>query len=339
MSKSNAAIAILGLILTVACLALFRQLGAERSRAQSLEAQVRELQRELKAPQSRPSEEPESAPAPQLPESTPAAAAVSPTSTGSSAQSKPVETTPPEHLAQWRQLLADPAYRNAMRVQHRMQLEPQRADIASMVGLSPDETDRFLDLLAEHSIRDNEFRTKDDLAGVDPNSQEGRRKNRERHDQLRNERREFLGEERFRRWTEYVDSASARAEVRELRAQLATSTSPLRDDQATPLIAALAAEHRRHTAERQQHHGGAQWTESTPSAEQIAYMERRAELIEESLERSKEAGAMYLDSEQQRRFNETLERRREQARAEFEMWRASLKAEKRLRTATGSPQR
>ena len=217
-----------------------------------------------------------------------------------------------------------------------MQLEPQRADIASALGLSPDETDRFLELLAEHSIRDSEYRMKAEVAGDGQNSEEWRREYRERHDQLRSERKAFLGEERFRRWTEYVDSAGARAEVRELRAQLATSTSPLRDDQTTPLIAALAAEQRRHTAERQQHHGGEQWTDETPAAQRIAYMERRTELIEESLERSREAGAMYLDSEQQRRFDEMLERRREQAHAELETWRASLKAEKRLRTATGS---
>lgn len=337
MSKTTAAIAVLALLVAVACLLLSAQLGAERSRVESLEAQLRQLQRELNAPQSRPSERRESASTPQSSGSTPAAAPAF--STSSSAQSKPVETRPPEHLAQWRRLLADPAYRDAMRVQHRMQLEPQRADIASAVGLSPDETDRFLELLAEHSIRDSEYRTKDEIAGDDQNSEQWRRKNRERHDQLRYERRAFLGEERFRRWTEYVDSASARAEVRELRAQLATSTSPLRDDQATPLIAALAAEQQRHTAERQQHHGGEQWTDETPAAERIAYMERRAELIEESLERSREAGAMHLDSEQQRHFNETLERRREQARAELEMWRASLKAEKRLRTATGSRER
>jgi hypothetical protein len=336
MSKTNPAIAVLALILAAACVLFFRQVRVERDRSERLEAQVTQLQRELNAPQPRPPEQQESAPSSQPPGPAPAAASASATSSSSSAHSKPADTKPPEHLVHWRQLLADPAYRDAMRVQHRMQLEPQRADIASALGLSPDETDRFLDLLAEHSIRDNEYSTKAQLAGDDQNSEEWQRKYRERHDQLRSERKAFLGQERFRRWTEYVDSAGARAQIRELRAQLATSTSPLRDDQATPLIAALAAEQRRHAAERQQHHGGAQWTDETPAAERIAYMERRAELIEESLERSREAGAMYLDSEQQRRFDEMLERQREQARAELEMWRASQKAEKRLRSASGS---
>lgn len=336
MNRTNTAIAALALILGVGCVLLFRQLDAERGRAETLAAQVTQLQRELDTPQPGPPEQQESASTSQSPGSASAAAPASSTSSSAPVQSKPAGTKPPDHLVQWRQLMADPAYRDAMRVQQRTQLEPQRADIASALGLSPDETDRFLELLAEHSIRDSEFRTKDDLAGLDQNSEDVRRKNRQRHDQLRSERKAFLGEERFRRWTEYVDSAGARAQIRELRTQLATSTSPLRDDQATPLIAALAAEQRRHSAERQQHHGGAQWTEETPASERIAYMERRAELIEESLERSREAGAMYLDSEQQRRFDEMLERQREQARAELEMWRAQESADKRRRTATGS---
>jgi len=217
-----------------------------------------------------------------------------------------------------------------------LQLEPQYSELAAELGLSQDEADRFLDLLAEQSLRESKYGMKDDLGANSENWEERRRRLKERHEQAENERKALLGEERFRTWTEYVNSAGARAQVRDLRTELATSSSPLREDQIKPLVKALAAEQQRHSAERQQHHSGAEWTDETPAAERIAYMERRAALIEESLERSREAGAMYLDSEQQRRFDEMLDRQRERARAEFELWRASLEAEKRGKAAAGS---
>ena len=45
-------------------------------------------------------------------------------------------------------------------------------------------------------------------------------------------------------------------------------------------------------------------------------MERRAELVEQSVARSREVGAMYLDSTQQRIFAAMLEAQSERARAE-----------------------
>jgi hypothetical protein len=62
----------------------------------------------------------------------------------------------------------------------------------------------------------------------------------------------------------------------------------------------------------------------------------RTESLEDSLERSSEAAAMYLDSEQQRRFDEILNRARERARADVERWRVSLAVEDRGKPAAGS---
>jgi hypothetical protein len=200
--------------------------------------------------------------------------------------------------------------------------------------LSEDEADRFLDLLAEQSLRESEQRMKD--GRNDQNLEDRRRRYDEFNEQTEAERKALLGKERFRTWNEYVNSAAARAQMRELRTQLATSSSPLREDQIKPLVKALAAEHQRHAAERKQHHASAQWNEETPAAEQMTYMKRRAALIEESLERSREIAAMHLDSEQQRRFDEMLNRQRERARADLELWRASLEAEKRGKVAAGS---
>jgi hypothetical protein len=331
MSKANVVLAAAAVVFGSGCFVLFRDLSTERNRVYALEAQVARLQREMKAP------EPVSSDKETAPTSDPGAEAVAAkpaASSSTSASSTPAATKSvaaerSAERAEWRRVLADPAYREAMRAEQRLRLKPQYPELAAELGLSQDEADRFLDLLAEQSLRDSES-AMEEKPGEDP-----QQRIRKRHEQAENERRAFLGEERFRAWTEYVNSAGARALVSDLRAQLATSSSPLREDQSKPLVKALAAEHQRHWAERQQNYSSAVWTEK-PVAERIAYMERRAALIEESLERSREAGAMYLDSEQQRRFDEMLDRQRERARAEFELWRASLEAEKRGKAAAGS---
>lgn len=69
-----------------------------------------------------------------------------------------------------------------------------------------------------------------------------------------------------------MNSTGARALVRELRTQLATTSSPLREEQAKPLVKALAAEQQRHWAEREQNHAGTD--ASAPVAERVAYMDR-----------------------------------------------------------------
>jgi hypothetical protein len=52
--------------------------------------------------------------------------------------------------------------------------------------------------------------------------------------------------------------------------------------------------------------------------------------------RSSEAGAMYLDSTQQRILDAMLARQSERARAEVVEWRAFWEADERARAAPGS---
>ena len=231
-----------------------------------------------------------------------------------------------EHDRQ-RRMLADPSYRAAAVAEQRFELQTEHPQLAAELGLSKDEVDRFLDLLAEQSVREYESAIKEQ-PGEDV--QQRRKKLLEQQQQ---ERREFLGEQQFQRWTEYVNSAGARGVVSQLRTQLATSSSPLHEGQIKPLVKALAAEQQRHWAEREENHSSAQWTDETPLAERVAYMERRAELVEQSVARSREVGAMYLDSTQQRIFAAMLEAQSERARAEVVSFQAFWEAEQRARAA------
>lgn len=327
MTKTNIVLAATAVVFAAGCFVLFKDTSAQRDRVRALEAQVAQLHREMTADTaaSQPVAAETAAPTSEPPAQ---AAAPPPAQTSTPAVAKPATDANRE----WRAVLADPAYRRARLAEARLELQRGYPQLVAELGLSAEEGERFLDLLADQSLRENERAMKNDSGS----GEEQMKWRRELYAQAEKERRAFLGEQRFRTWVEYVKSTEARSIVKDLRTQLATTNSPLRAEQVKPLVKALATEHERHAAERQQNYnsetGGGQWTEATPAAQQIEYMERRAALIEESLDRQREAGEMYLDSTQQREFNTMLDRRREQARVELESFRAQLEASARTRS-------
>jgi polyhydroxyalkanoate synthesis regulator phasin len=322
MTKTNIVLATSAVVFGAGCFVLFKEGGTQRSRVRALEAQVADLQREMmtiaSASQSVTSDTTSTS------EPSAQAAALQMSQPSAPTVAKPVTATNSE----WRAVLADPAYRRARLAEARLQLQRGYPQLVAELGLSADEAERFLDLLSEQSLRENE-RAMKKQSGQDPMQWR-----RELYAQAEKERRAFLGEERFATWTAYVNSTSARGFVNDLRTQLATTTSPLHEEQVKPLVKALATEHERHAVERRENYNaetssGGQWTDATPSAERIEYMERRAALIEASLDRQQEAGQVYLDSVQQREFNALLDRQREQARVELESFRAQVEAAER----------
>jgi hypothetical protein len=320
MTKANIVLAATAVIFATGCLVLFTDLGSERDRVRALEAQLASLQRDVSA-HSRASQP--AASAPEV-EAAPTEAAPARNVTVKPARAAATPSSAPPDNSEWRAVLADPEYRKARLAERRLQLQRGYPQLVEALGLSPDEAERFLDVLTEQSLRETELEMK-------KQPRDPMQLRRELYAQAENERREFLGEERYRAWLEYVNSSGARGLVNELRTQLATTNSPLREDQVNPLVKAIAKEQARHTAERRANHAGAQWTTETPPSEQIAYMERRNALIEETLQRQQEAGEMYLDSTQQRLFNAMLDRQREEARVELASWRAELEAQQRRR--------
>jgi hypothetical protein len=330
MARTNIVLAAAALLFAAGCLVLFKESNDQRDRVRVLEAQVAQLQRETTTAAT--SSEAVIPPVPEPTHEQAAQAVVPAPQPSTPAVTKPATAANDE----WRRVLADPAYRQTRLAQFRLQLQPGYPQLAAELGLSGDEAERFLDLLAEQNLRENEQGMKE------RGGQDYMQWSRKLHAQFEKERREFLGEERYRTWTEYVQSNEARSVVNELRTQLATTNSPLREEQVKPFIKALATEHARHAAERQENYqaenggAGGAWTEATPASQRIEYMERRAALIRESLDRQQESGEMYLDSAQQRAFNAMLDRRREYARIELESFRAELAATERNKPSTRS---
>ena len=326
MTRMNIVLAAAALVFAAGSFVLLKESGVQRDRVRALEAQVAQLQREMTAaisssqPVATNSAVEISQPAVQAAPSAP------PVQSNTPAVAKPATTA-----NQWRKVLADPAYRRARLAEVRLDMQRGYPQLVAELGLSHDEAERFLDLLAEQSLRESEQGMKE------RSGRDYAQWSRELYAQFENERRALLGEERFRTWTEYVQSTQARGMVSDLRTQLATTNSPLREEQVKPLVKALASEHVRHAAERQENYQGetggtGQWSESTPASQRIEYMERRDALIQASLDRQQETGAMYLDSVQQREFNAMLDRQRERARIELEAFRAEMEATERSRS-------
>ena len=206
MTKANLVLAAAATVLCVGCLVLFRDLSSERSRAHALEAQVAQLQRDMKRPEPaafdngiEPANEPEQS-APEQPAAAPSTTATSTPTT----EELFAAMNRAEHARQ-RRMLADPVYRAARVAEQRFELQTEHPQLAAELGLSKDEVDRFLDFLAEQSVREYESTIKEQ-PGED--MQQRRKKLLEQQQQ---ERREFLGEQQFQRWTDYVNSAGARS--------------------------------------------------------------------------------------------------------------------------------
>lgn len=331
MNKLNIVFATVAIAFGSGCFYLLHNLRTEQARADHLQLRIDELERSQKS-EPRGEERVVEAAAPTALDDTVAHTQLSPAPPPP--PPAPAKVMKPAALARnaavrrQRQALANPAYRDAMRAMHRTMIEQENPELAEALNLSPDEADRFLNLLADEVLREQE---QEGVYGekklTDLAQPERRRKGDERQRQIEAERADLLGELRLQEWKKYQQSKAARAQVRELRSNLGASAFPLRDDQVEPLIASIAAEQQRHQADRAKLHGASAWTDDTTEAERLDYMEQRKELIDESLTRTYEIARAHLDSTQLRRFNELLERDRNRARIELELWRAQAKLE------------
>jgi hypothetical protein len=240
MDKTNIVLAAVAVVCGVGCVTLFMNLNAERDHVEALEAQLAQLQHDLKVPQPPTSDTatPPISEAPAQDVATKPAVAAAASTSQARASPRPTAAEIDESGA----LMADPAYRKARLAEYRLRVQRQGySHLVAELGLSKDEAERFLDLLAEQSLRENESAMKKQ-PGENP-----QQRWRQLKEQAEKEIRAFLGEERFEAWKEYVNSAAVRGFV-----------------------------------------GNGQWTDDTPLSERIAHMERRAALIQESLDRQQE---------------------------------------------------
>jgi len=145
-----------------------------------------------------------------------------------------------------RQLMQDPDYREAVRVQQRSNMTRQYPGLAQELGLDPDQADRLFDLLTEQQMLNNEqAEMLWDSEGLDPAElQQRQEKMQQRWTEIQQKNEAqlaaHLGPEKLQTWKEYQSTLGARHQAEHLRTTLASRGVPLDEDASRAVIKAYA---------------------------------------------------------------------------------------------------
>lgn len=138
-----------------------------------------------------------------------------------------------------RQMLADPEYRDSMRRAARDELATVRADALRVVGMTPAQADRVIDLWVERNLW---FQEHGDITGRGDVSDDVTAEQKRRADAEQAEIRALLGEQTYAAWSEYLRTSSERGEANYLSRQLSTVSEALEPRQIDALVTALSSE-------------------------------------------------------------------------------------------------
>lgn len=214
--------------------------------------------------------------------------------------------------------------------QQRESLRQMFPNLEAALGLENGEARKLLDILAEHqleAIQDPPHVPQGDLEW-DPNNkpkwvlkQEAKQRARDRKIAA------LIGEEKFRAWEAYRESAGARLLVRELRSVLDGSSSPLRNYQIPLVTSALTEAQQRYSAESQYYQ-----YDASPAANVKGELAADIAAINEAIARTEQyneyllyAASQYLLSDQQEKFADMLNERLDVERAYRDRLRSQRK--------------
>ena len=247
--------------LSLLSLHLVKQMRAGDAQIAELTSQIAALQRERQATPPPPQIVEPAQPATIQPEPvpTPAKDAPKPAATFSAAPTSmpPIGAGVPsredrmrmmrEHRERQRQLMQDPEYRAAMRVQHRSNMGRMYPGLAEDLGLDAGQTEQLFDLLADQQMRANEQSEAlwADVDNSDPAAMQQRHEKLQRQmaEQQRKNEAEIasrFGQDKLQAWKEYQSTLGARHQAEALRTTLASQGTPLSEDASRSMVKALA---------------------------------------------------------------------------------------------------
>jgi hypothetical protein len=202
-----------------------------------------------------------------------------------------------------REMIASPEGREMTRSQLRMVLPVQYPDLGKALGLSPEEVEKFYDLLASQQM-DLAVDQIDLLGGGAPDPadfQEAQRRSQAKQQANEAELSAMLGN-KYPQWQEYQSTLTVRQQVSQLQAALSPAGSSLNDAQRQQLITALAAEQKRITQENNS-------SPATPGRTQQEMMEQELQRLAETNRRLVDAASGHLNSQQLESYRRMLEQR------------------------------
>lgn len=245
-----------------------------------------------------------------------------------------------EHRERQRQLMQDPEYREAMRVQMRGNFGRQYPGVIQELGLNAQQADEFFDLLADQQLRANEqMQPVWDMEGVDNNDpaavQERHRKIQQQaqENQRKNESElaARFGQDKLQAWKEYQSSIGVRFVLEEMRNTLSASGMPLGDDVSKPMLKALAQANKAEADEYNSavSRGAAPMARLATNAGGDASnnMERHLESMKKRNQRMLDAISPYVSFEQRAAIEKQQEAQMKMQEAQLRLMRAQGKAE------------
>jgi hypothetical protein len=250
MSPRVAIVALLpSVLLGILCAHLYTEVQRERERARTeseLRSELQDRLAKLDGTRAQPVREPGQArdhadePGARRPPSRAMSAAVAPPPARVEAltQAQNMAGQPSAAQLEW---MRSPIARDLMQSHQREWLRRSNEELFALLGLSPEQADSLVALMADGQSPALEFGVPG--APPDPVALE-EMQNRLREHQRKTELaiRELLGEEKYRAYAEYQASAMERMQLAELRRLFEATPTPLRAEQSKQLLAALLEE-------------------------------------------------------------------------------------------------
>lgn len=146
-----------------------------------------------------------------------------------------------------RELMQDPDYREAVRLQQRSNMTRQYPGVSQELGLTAEQTEQLFDLLAEQQLRNNEQAELvwDSAEGLDAAAlQERQQKMQQRWMEIQQkndaELTAQLGPGKLQAWKDYQSTLGARHQAEQLRSTLAGRGVPLNEEANRAVVKAYA---------------------------------------------------------------------------------------------------
>lgn len=244
-----------------------------------------------------------------------------------------------EQRERQRQLMQDPEYREAMRVQARGNFGRQYPGVIQELNLDAQQADEFFDLLADQQMRANDqMQPLWAMEGSDNNDptavQERHRKIQQQaqENQRKNEAEmaALLGQQKLQAWKEYQSSMGMRYELENMQNTLSATGLPLDENMSKPMLKALAQVNQAEAAEfnAAASRGTAQTGRLSSNAGfDSNNMERHLETMKKRNQRMLDAISPYLSFEQRAAIEKQQEAQLKMQEAQLRLMRAQGKAE------------
>jgi hypothetical protein len=244
-----------------------------------------------------------------------------------------------EHRERQRQLMQDPEYREAMRVQTRGNLGRQYPGVIQELGLDAQQADEFFDLLADQQLRANELMQPVwDMEGVDNDPTAVQERHRKIQQQAQENQRKNeaelaarFGQDKLQAWKDYQSTMGMRYELENMRSTLAANGLPLGDELSKPMLKALAqvnqAEAADYNAAAKRGAAPASPRAWTNVAEDGNSMERHLETMKRRNQRMLDAISPYISFEQRAAIEKQQEAQLKMQEAQLRLMKAQGKAE------------